>query len=241
MSKAKAKNAAPQEGENATPPSDDATLDNLAASIAADAPVAQPNVIAAYNADKKEAPLPEQKPLGEKARGRPRKPDIELKEPRRVKVPKKDTPSQEQAKLLGHSTNGETAAFVTAAKEQLLVGFIGPEWQLTSEEKAVENHFLTASLDKYAPEGLPVNPLAMYAVISATHASKRFSQPATRTWWERTKTKAAAWWLTRKMKKEGRQNAAYADSRANNDGKNNASDPTRAQNQGGAPLDSARP
>lgn len=234
MGKAKTKNQAPQGGENATPetpaPAAEGVLDDLAGAIAAEAPQAQPGVMAAYAADLKAPPeAPVQQPKAAK-KGRPLKPESELKQPRRVKVPNKDA----QPAVPPGAINAETAAFVTGAKEQILCALIGPEWKLAESETALENALLTASLDRYAPAGLPVNPLAMYAVISASHAAKRFSQPATKSWWDRTKTRAAAWWLARKMKKD-KQNATHSDRGPHDDGKNNPGNATGAQDQGGSP------
>jgi hypothetical protein len=195
-------------------------LGDIVADISAQAPAIQQGVIDAYQADEKNAaPAAAPQPAVGVKKGRPLKPESELKQPRRVRVPKAtETP---QAIAQGNLVNQQTAVMFTELKEQLTIALIGDEWKLETAEKAAENTLLTLSLDKYAPAGMPVNPLVLYAAVSAGHAAKRFQQPKTQTWWAGAKLKLASWYLSLKQKKVSK-NAPQPDSGPHNERQNNA-------------------
>lgn len=125
----------------------------------------------------------------------------------------------------GAAKNKMTADWATSVKETLTMSLISDEWRLTPEEKLLEVSTLTGALNHYSPMGAPMHPLVAYAGVVAMHAGKRFTEPKTLSWFDVQKGRLASWWVNRKTKKAG-QNAAQSDSRGNNVGQDNSSNPT---------------
>jgi len=217
--------------ENATPtePTEPAeSVENIGAALSEQAPEAQEGYMEARAADAARAaaqdftPPQPATPGDAPKRGRPRKADADLKQPRRKVKTQAEPPIPPPTP--GPVTNAATAAVFTGLKEGVLVGVIGDEWKMTDAEKSTETALLTEALNKYAPDGMEVNPLILYGVVSFNHAMARFNKPKTHDWWVNFKAKMAAKYV--RLRYGRNAYASQSDNRANHERQNNAGNST---------------
>lgn len=156
-------------------------------------------------------------------RGRPRKPEAELKEPRRKVKAGSPAPLPAAPVIPGPDINASTAEMFTTLKEGVLVSVIGDEWKMTAQEKTAENALLAAALNKYSPAGMELNPLVLYTAVSISHAAQRFQKPKTQDWWGRFKGNMAARYARLKYGKKSQdiKDASHTNRGPDNVGQNN--------------------